>query len=451
LTPFFGEQYDWKVTSRNFVKIIIFLYLFFLLQCGNNGGAANTITADRNGALIPFVEYDSAGEEKWGYLDENTGEVAIKAQYNYAFPFIGGFAVVSHEDRRIGEIIINRNGKRVNVGKFDEAYLFASESGKNAMAVLENRYKRTKFDSGFNLFGPNDSPHFYKEDYYKYRLVNLVTGKTIIPPKENYLEYGIEVAGDYFLVESDTLEYDLYQFLDNGDVKLAAKNNPKLAAEILTKYFETRGINAAVEEKTYDVDIDYRPYVEKVFANPPDFNAVLKDLPPELIFKEAKPFYRDHRRLLNAPLEITEIKYRVYFDVKDADFSAEGLYDEAKAKWEIPPFFNINFSDTKGIELYYTNEIRATNNPHLYYVSFTNEEIRKVGWNAYAQIGGGLYSLIENDYLTKGFMGDLYLAGEYPDMERNKILLGYSGGQESKFPNRGVYYRDYSRVKDKRD
>jgi len=425
--------------------------IFLLSQCRSNDNTAN-IAANLNRSLIPFAEKDSEGKKIWGYLDENTGEVVIKAKYYIALPFIGGFAQVMEKDgHRYRKMIINRAGKRVNAGKFDSAALFASESGKNTLAVLDDKHWKLGLDLGINAGdqanGSSHSPYFYKDYYHKYRLVNLVTGKTILRPKEGYPGGNIEVVGDYFLVESDVLKTDLYHFLDNGDAELVAKNDTKLAAGILTKYFEARGINAGVEGGVL-VDIDWRPYIKKLFANPPDFNSAFKDLPSELIFKEAEPFYRNYRRLLNAPLEITEIKYMVYFNVKDFDLRVEGIYNETKADWEIPPYFNIGSSGTKGSELYYTNKIIATNNPNLYYVIFTNEEIRKTGWGAHVRQGDGLYSLVENGFLKKGFMGDLDKMEENPDKIIYGMPLEFSGtGLNYKFPHNGMYYRDYSRVK----
>ncbi|GHV12510.1 hypothetical protein FACS189491_05650 [Spirochaetia bacterium] len=111
-----------------------------------------------------------------------------------------------------GDLKYRIEGKIISAGKFDNVYLLTSENGKNTAAIFEYRYTKIEFDLGIR-WGPSESPGFYKEKYPKYRLVNLVTGKTIIPTSK-YLLYGTESVGDYFLVGSD-----LYQFLDNGEIQ----------------------------------------------------------------------------------------------------------------------------------------------------------------------------------------------------------------------------------------
>ena len=417
----------------------IFFIVFSSFSCIPNQTKTNMIPAESARNLIPFAEYDSQKEQKWGYLDEDSGETVIEAKYVYVTPFVGNYAAVEtgwHDPKKI----INKDGKILSVGQFDvfhDVYLITSENGKSTAAILEYHYKRTKFDLGIRLFGPDSSPRFYKEDYYKYRLVNLTTGKTIIPKRENYLELNVEVVGDYFVADTD-----LYQFMDNGDIKCVAKNDPALAVSILQDYLASRGINANVEGDEISIEIDYSPYIEEKFADP-DLSGAFKDLPPEfnVPFTQYEPFYRDHREYLNTPLEINERKYLLHFYNEKTSERAMGIYNESAGEWELGPRFWIIYENENDKKvLYYIVEITQTNNPHLYRIGFANDD---VGWRISRSlvVAGGIYSVSERD-----FKSNLHLFENYPPSSGTILMLGGNNQRSIKFPSYGVYYRDYSRI-----
>ena len=425
-------------------KYGIFILVFSLLSCIPHQTETNMIPAENARNLIPFAEYDSKREQKWGYVDEDTGEVIIKAQYVYVTPFVGNYAAVKtgwHDYQKI----INKNGKILPVGQFDvfhEVYFITSENGKSTAAILENHYKRTKFTIGGGWQGAwsTPDPHFYKEDYYKYRLVNLTTGRTIIPKRENYLELNVEVVGDYFVADTD-----LYQFMDNGDIKCVAKKDPALAVSILQDYLASRGINAVVKGDSVSIDIDYRPYIREKFADP-DLSGAFKDLPPEfnVPFESYEPFYRDHRDFLNAPLAINERKYLLHFYNDKTGERAVAIYNESKGERELGPRFLLIYEHENDKKVpYYIVDIAQTNNPHLYRIGLANDDVGWV-WGRSAYVSGGIYSVSERD-----FMPDLYLFENYPPSSGTILMPGGSGERLLKFPNYGVYYRDYGRIKAK--
>jgi hypothetical protein len=409
--------------------------LFFLPQCISPRNTTDTGTAQDHRNLIAFAEYDAQNEENWGYLDEDTNEIVINAKYANATPFVGNFAIVRKEYQS-RQIIIDKNEKVISTPQFDQIYLLASESGKNTVAILERELSRTKLQIGGSFLGISTKTHFYKTPYSRCSLFNLVTGKIIVPEKENYLQYDIEAAGDYLIVCTD-----LYQFLDNGDIARVAKNNPELAVNILEGYFETRGINARVRADHVSIDIDYCQYIQEKYAEP-ELRGAHEKLNPDftMSFDKAEPFYRNPMEYLNTPLEINERKYLLYFRNKETHEYAVGLYNESKAEWLIVPRFNINFSD-KGQEEFYVIDIHQTNNPHLYHLHFTNDAI---GWNIlgrYATVAGSIYSTV-----TWDFEPYLYLYNGY---RNGNIPLPTWGGRKIfiRFPRFGVSYRDYSRTK----
>ena len=419
----------------------IVLLSFSFIHCLPNQTKTNTIPVESARNLIPFAEYDSKKEQKWGYVDEDTGEIIIKAQYVYVTPFVGNYAAVKtgwHDPQKI----INKNGKILSEGQFDvfhEVYFITSENGKSTAAILENHYKRTKFTIGGGWWGQesNPDPHFYKDDYYKYRLVNLTTGKTIIPKRENYLKQKVEVVGDYFVADTD-----LYQFMDNGDIQCVAKKNPALAVSILQNYFASRGINANVKGDSVSIDIDYRPYISEKFADP-DLSGAFKDLPPEfnVPFTRYEPFYRDHRDFLNTSLEINERKYLLYFYNDKTNERAVAIYNETKGERELGPRFIVNYVNSGTSVPYYIVDITQTNNPHLYRIGLSNDDVGWV-WGRSAYVSGSIYSVNEGD-----FMPDLYLFENYPPRSGAILMPGGSSERLRKFPHYGVYYRDYGRIK----
>jgi len=166
-------------------------------------------------------------------------------------------------------------------------------------------------------------------------------------------------------------------------------------------------------------------------------------LPPEfdVPFKRYEPFYRDHRRFLNTSLEIDERKYLLYFENDDTGENAMGIYNESKGEWELGPRFYVNYGNDT-IVLYYIVDITMTNNPYIYRIGLSNDDI---GWvkGRSGFINGGIYSTKERD-----FMHNLYLFEEYPP--RSGIVLMPEGQKRSiKIPEYGVYYRDYSRIAEK--
>jgi len=401
--------------NKNII-ISAFFILFLLPACANLKNNSPSEYPGKN--LIPYADFDSENEQIWGYLDEDTGEIIINAKYDFAGPFVGNFAEV-YDSSKNKRLVIDNNGKEVSFPAFHKVYLITSENGNCTLAILEKEVKRTKFQIGITMLGVTTDTGFYKETDYKYRLINLKNRKTIIPEKENYLTLNIEAAGDYLIVDTS-----LYQFLDNGDVKLVVKDDSERAARILREYFNGRGINAEVKPSFTGIEIDYSPYIKAKHADP-DLSGAFKSFNPDfnIPFYKAEPFIRNHRVLLNASLEINERRYLMQFRDNKGVRHAEGIYNETKKEWEVLPYsFN-----TVQQEMYYVYDILPTNDPCLFRLRFKTDELWRD--NRYILIGTGIYSNAEDDFILDYNLGD-----GYPD-------------SSFYFPDKGIWYRDISRMR----
>jgi hypothetical protein len=437
-------------------KLIFLMFILSPLICiscfnckTNSASTETTDLKNKNysGNLILYAELDSQKNIRRGYIDEETGEIVIKAQYVDASPFVGNYAVVEYENndyqskKNYNKRIINKAGKIIKTGKFEEAYILTSESGKSTAAILENTREKREF-APFYMWGllmKFDGKISQKEEYYIYNVINLETGKEILHEKKGVLIYNIENVGDYFVARRD-----LYQFIDNGDIQCVAKNNPELAVSILKDYFLKRGINAQVEEGITNIRINYSEYIEEKYANP-DFSGAFNKLNKNfnVPFEKYKNFYRDPKIYLNTQLEITERKYLMYFKNEKTSEYAVGLYNETKEEWEIYPNFIIDFSDQKDKNIsnkkikFYVVDIDQTNNPNLYRLQFKNDEI---GWDntTTAFIGGSIYSTEKED-----FVQGLYL---HTDSIHRHFPGPFEKDNNINFPKSGMYYRDLSRI-----
>jgi len=433
---------------RYLLKFTAFFFfsLIFLSGCKHADNKLNIDDTASKRNLILFAEYK--GEEKWGYLDEDSGEVAITAKYVWADPFVGNFAVVQMNwDEK--KYIIDKNEKTVCIKDFDKAYLITSENGEGGLAILENYYKRKELHIGGlgDRANHSNNTYFYDEDYKKYSMINLVNGKTIFPEKENWLTLSMYLIGDYFFVDSygDDKNIYLYQFLENGDIKCVTKERDNIV-RLLKTYLKERNITPDTIEPFADsIRIDFRQYLEERYANP-DLSGAFSSLDSDFtfVFDEAEPLYRNPWFYLNTPLEIKERKYSMYFKNEKTKEVAEGIYNETKAEWELKPYIFIYNSNTNKNELYYIVDIFKTNNPNYYRIHLNNDNIKE-HWRGLSKqtrvfdtfyiVNGGIYNIEKHK-----FMENLYL---YKDIERETYPYFE---RLHRFPDNGIYYSDLSRI-----
>jgi hypothetical protein len=380
--------------------------------------------------LVLYLDHDMNGEKRWGYLNDDTGEIVIKAKYAEAGPFIGNFALVKelHDGK---SLIINTNEKVIFSGEYSDIYLIASESGKNHVAILKTEYKRLALY--LNLFAPyggDTKSHFYWERDYKFSLISLPNKKTIIPKRNNALEFDFQTAGDYFIADGK-----LFQFLDNGNVKHIDMNSTSLANEFLENYLAKRGLHA--ESDIENSRIYYELYYHGEGRNPDLTKAfeTLKEIAPEFTmpFNTAIPFYHDYRLYLHTPLETIEQKYVLLFTT-DMYWSkrALGIYNLSKNEWELLPFFTIGDEN----ELYYITSIAQTNNPKRHRIFLRPDISDKKYPEDIVFGGGGIY-----DIEKRTFIDDLYVSGDVESVLDDGFFKldekGWSGGWQ--FPKDGVF------------
>jgi hypothetical protein len=148
-----------------------------------------------------------------------------------------------------------------------------------------------------------------------------------------------------------------------------------------------------------------------------------------LQFEGAKPFYRDHRQYVNAPLEITERKYLLSFQDEE-NRHAVGLYNETDAKWEILPFISVEGEEL----LRYITKIIQTNYAHYYRIHYKNDSL---DWNNNSSVffagKGGMY-----DMNKWRFVDDLYVSNPiYHERDQRDFL--HPDGAMIRFPRNGWY------------
>jgi hypothetical protein len=331
-----------------------------------------------------WVPYRDASKN-WGYFDRDTDEIVIKAKYKAVYPFVGGFTSVKLQN---GEnAIINSYEKIIQVGKFDNAYFFSSESGKTVIAIL------AKEKPGLAITNEVDSiweDYLYNPDCYEFIMVNLMTGEIIVYPKNRYLVFKVETIGDYFRIDET-----LYQFLDNGSVECVA-HDKRASIAILDEYFEKRGIPVAYgTDWLGNFTVDYTPYIDRIYANP-DFTGAFDDFSSnidhqyentrktvgfkgdsdgftygfDLTFDTAEPLYRDPRKFLNAPIEITGDRIYIMKFSGERRKSAIGLYNETKKEWEERPYSVITSNNNREVNFCLVKKFYPKNNVHEFFMEY---------------------------------------------------------------------------------
>jgi hypothetical protein len=141
------------------------------------------------------------------------------------------------------------------------------------------------------------------------------------------------------------------------------ENDAAQAVAILNEYFEQRGMNALVEIRGGGININYRPYIAQVYADP-DFTGAFEKLRPDFTipFQKAYGLYRDPRKYLNVSLEINgDRKYLMDFHQENPYDYAKGIYNETKKEWELKPYLELPDGSQYAIW-----DINQTNNPYVF-------------------------------------------------------------------------------------
>jgi hypothetical protein len=168
-----------------------------------------------NITLMPFLDK----ENKFGYVNAETFEIVIPAQYIHAGRFVNGFAVAAKEDKKSNwrgyqhdYLIINKNNEVV-LKNIDEVKIIDFEDGKTTFALTENYLGRKFYKGYFTL----NIPYIARKPINtNYSLYNLNTGKLIWEEKFRYERAGYEIKfiSNYMIF---TLWYDNYVYEMQND------------------------------------------------------------------------------------------------------------------------------------------------------------------------------------------------------------------------------------------
>ena len=374
------------------MKSIFFLFLgitIFLCSCLAPKIYEVGIVTDNVSLMLYFRD------GLFGYINSDTLEIVIPAQYRYADSFIGNFAIVEKPNGKLS--IINKQNVEV-LTRFDSGYLFETEDSKTVFALTETysarwfNFSRGSMNDGSPAiplpsfsFGPTRSTR---------RLYNLNTGK--------------HVLHDNRMIPSQIL------FIDNYIIILAEVNNTHDVRNRNQEIFTTEGIvyeiksDGTILESNISPDTlieqiameRHLPYRENDFhfnrelnfdalfwyTDTLDINRLLKNIPDNLTiktesngggrFKGNNPVYyiEPINRNVNYPLRATTL-YSISMVPNDGSREEHiGLYNSISNEWVIPPtmgdriiprdtegWFNVSGYSVYGFYNIYNNKL--SNNP----------------------------------------------------------------------------------------
>jgi len=312
---------------------------------------------------VPLMIYRDG--DKYGYINSETFEIVIPAQYGRAGDFVADFAVV--RSQRGKPFIINKNNKKVLSG-FDYATLLETEDKKMVFALLGN-------DTGFfikkwwhgYIFGG-----FYtyelESSSTKFKLYNLTTGKMVMRMGKDYTDDmpKIRFFGNYLTYETteegNVNRYirDIYEIKNDGRIVKTTMSIQELIEKIITEN------NLQYNEKYFHFDNEWAFYPQTRYReteiydwlkyfNTLDIDKLVEQLPDNMAILRTA---RDSRYKGNKPtLEIDlvdnlthPLKDKLFFQVKlrtnkdGQKFVSEnvgeaytGLYNASENLWAIPP------------------------------------------------------------------------------------------------------------------
>jgi hypothetical protein len=347
----------------NGIYILLIIIVFFGLFCGvsyvfkmpeihkDSGSGDNRI-------LIPYFHGDKSKIDDgpyrgyFGYVDFETFDIVIPAQYEYTGPFTGDFAVVQKKywDISIGTkfSVINKANREI-LKNFDKITLLDTEDGKTVFAM-------TQTFSGIT---------FYKLSWYwsygpsriTYRIYNLHTCKQVLKDVHAYSGWG-STDNDVIRFFDNYMTYkdELYEVQNDGTLKKVEKNIEELVTGI------------AMERKIENFRLtgDFNSYrdwdLAAVYSI--DLDLLVRNLPENLRIRSGARvwdmgsdwieaikaewhgwhIWRPRNRDVTYPLREKDWLYQINLETKDRKFYV-GLYNATKNLWAVPIMDHDTFSD----------------------------------------------------------------------------------------------------------
>lgn len=339
--------------------------MFIFFACSRMPKTQQYHTFDNSSADIPLMPYveDRIDEDTYyfGYVNAETFEIVIPAQYHYASAFIGNFAAVRKQYRnsrnqKISNYFVINKKNEVVIDNIDDVRILEAEDSKIIYALTENY-------SGSRGSRPEKTT---------YKLINLNTGKIVFEETDTSSNHdkNIRFFGNYMVFGDGLSDECIYKMENNGMFK---KINAGIEKEEREENIEliTRAAKEKNMENIFHLNVGWMQGYDWNITEI-DLDLLLKNLPVNMrirvdydIWEKGK---NDWIEILKKRYE--EIVYYGYMDSlmrlinkdrvnpfreKDYLFSISlttkdqtnyvGLYNATKNKWAIPPIKADTFSE----------------------------------------------------------------------------------------------------------
>ena len=377
-----------KMIIRVFLLIAISCFSCVLLFFSCNTPKIYKVDALslKNITLMPF----ESEKGDLGYIDSETFEIVIPAQYKYAGPFIGDFALVSKDKeaavrRKANFFIINKNNKTV-LKNINHAVFFNSIDGNTVFALTSNYT-----GSELNSWG-NDSPlttffriiaFDYRPKRTTYRLYNLTAGKLLIDEDTRGYNAGdtlympkIRLFLNYLLYYRDLDGKDLYEINSDGTFTKSKTN----LDDLISKMAEERKIVYETNSSTDNAEVFFNLLYERNFDKI-DFDLLSKIIPDDMDFWETGKRYNLLRNihLIDRDGTYPPLEYQTIYPLKEKNLlyqvslkksksyaGYKGLYDAENNKWAIPPVLKGEFHASGYDDWIISGELRDLSSNDFY-------------------------------------------------------------------------------------
>ena len=297
-------------------------------------------------------------DDYFGYINSDTLEIVIPAQYIYADSFVGNFAIVQKQGGNLS--VINKQNMEI-LSRFDSVTLYESENSDTVFALAGTdrgrwfSFSRGSMSDGSPAiplpgisFGPTRSTR---------RLYNLTTGKLIFQFKrmassrmlfiDNYIIIGAEINDTSSVRNRNhavfTPEGIVYEIKPDGTL-VESDMSPEVLIERIA---EERNMQYRGNDFHYYRELNFDALFW--YSDTLDITMLIKNISDKFFIKEAdrddwrfeenNPVYyiEPINRNVNYPLQATTL-YSVSI-VANNSSRAEyiGLYDSLSNEWVIAP------------------------------------------------------------------------------------------------------------------
>ena len=287
--------------------------------------------------------YDDWDEEIYGmgYINSETYEIVIPAQYKIAYSFVGDFALVIKQNGK--KCIINKQNEEI-LNNFNDVVLLKSEYGEEVFALTGNYSGLEFYNSGYGL-GPNIRPRSTN-----YRLYNLTNGKLVIKKQSNVYDKifdnvtkKIQFVGNYIFYR--VLKEEIYEITNEGNLRKIKTEKD----EILSKIIKEKDLHYKVNDFHYNDERTFNTHFW--YIDTLNINLLLENIPENMQiveadrggwrFRDENPVYRIKPINYDTmyPLKKQYILYEVELEFIHGEKREKfvGLFDAFENKWVISP------------------------------------------------------------------------------------------------------------------